>query len=67
MENIDILSIIGSTDRNGENANGYLKKFAQSTFTEYISGSTSSGMLLLKNDKTLVGVITGWIQQYLSN
>ena len=66
MDNIDVLSIIGNSDKNGEYANGYLKKFAQSTFTEYISGSSSSGMLLLKNDKTLAGVITGWIQQYLS-
>ena len=65
LNNIDILSITGATDINGVAANEYLKKFAQSTFAEYTSESKSTGMILLKHDKTLSKVITSWIVQYL--
>ena len=63
--NLDILSIVGSKDINGKEANNYLKKFAQATYAEYMSESTSTGMLMLKSDKTLVNFITSWINQYL--
>jgi len=65
LNNIDILSIVGVTDINGMEASEYLKKFAQSTYAEYISESKSTGMLLLKHDKSLSKVITSWIVQYL--
>lgn len=65
LNNIDILSIVGGTDINGMEANEYLKKFAQSTYAEYTSESKSTGMLLLKHDKTLSNVITSWVVQYL--
>ncbi len=65
LEGIDVLSISGTNDISGQTTQGYLSKFAQATFTEYISESTSTGMLLLKNDKSLIKVITEWIGQYL--
>lgn len=65
LENIDTLSISGVNDVAGLKTQNYLKRFAQSTFTEYTSASTSTGMLLLKNDKSLSKVITGWLEQYL--
>lgn len=65
LENVDTLSISGVNDMVGLSTQNYLKKFAQSTFTEYTSESTSTGMLMLKNDKSLTKVITGWIGQYL--
>ena len=65
LNNIDVLSIIGSADINGMNTNNYLKKFAQSTYAEYTSNSLATGMVMLKNDDTLSKVITSWLQQYL--
>ncbi len=65
LNNIDIVSITGKTDVNGIKSNEYLKKFAQSTYAEYTSESQSTGMLLLKQDKTLSKFILSWIAQYL--
>jgi alpha-beta hydrolase superfamily lysophospholipase len=65
LNNIDVLSVTGTDDINGAKTNDYLKKFAQSTYAEYISESKSTGMLLLKNDESLSSVISAWIQQYL--
>ena len=65
LENIDIISIIGSDDYKGQATNEYLKKFAQSTYSEYTSESKSTGMLLLKNDPSLCKIIVEWVNQYL--
>ena len=65
LENIDILSISGTDDYKGQETEEYLKKFAQSTFTEYTSESKATGMLLLKNDPSLTKIIVEWINQYL--
>jgi len=65
LNNIDILSITGSQDIKSKEANEYLKKFAQSTYTEYTSDSKPIGMLMLKNDESLSKVITSWISEYL--
>ena len=65
LNDIDVLAIAGKTDVNGFNTNNYLKKFAQSTFVEYISESKSTGMIMLKNDDSLSRVIVEWIQQYI--
>ena len=65
LDNIDILSIIGTSDIDGEKTNNYLKKFAQSTYAQYSSTSKSTGMLMLKHDESLSNVIVEWIEQYL--
>lgn len=65
LNNIDILSIVGSTDKTGKNTNSYLEKFAQSTYTEYVSTSNSNGMILLKNDENVIPLISSWIEEYL--
>lgn len=65
LNNIDILSITGTNDTDGSNANNYLKRFAQSTYAEYTSESKSNGMMMLKNDSMLAKIITSWIQEYL--
>ena len=65
MNNIDILSISGTDDVASINAQEYLKRFSQATFSTYISESKSSGMLMLKNDRTLAKVIVAWIKQYI--
>ena len=65
LGNIDLFSIIGASDINAKEANNYLKKFAQYTYAEYVSESTATGMLMIKNDSSLTNVITSWINQYL--
>lgn len=65
LDNIDILSIIGTSDIEGVKTNNYLKKFAQSTYAQYISSSKSTGMLMIKNDESLANIIVEWIKQYL--
>lgn len=65
LDNIDILSISGTNDTTGHNAETYLKKFAQATFATYTSTARSNGMLMIKNDETLVKVIVSWLKQYL--
>lgn len=65
LNNIDILSISGTADYDGENSQEYLKKFAQSSFMTYISESKSNGMLLLKNDESVSKIITKWLDSYL--
>lgn len=66
LNNIDILSISGKKDVSSFRANAYLKKFAQSTYTEYISESKLTGMLMFKADETLSKVIVSWVSQYLN-
>ena len=65
LDNVDILSICGIQDTSSINAQEYLKKFAQSAYVEYPSESKSSGMLMIKNDKTLSPLIIKWIEQYM--
>lgn len=65
LTNVDILSIQGTGDVVAMNNYEYLSKFAQGTFDSYVSSSRSTGMLMLKSDKTLTDVITQWITQYL--
>ena len=65
LENVDFLSISGDDDTASQNAEKYLKKFAQNEFAIYTSPSKASGMVMLKNDESLTSVITEWIKQYL--
>ena len=65
LNNVDILSICGINDLSGISAQSYLKRFAQSNFTEYTSTSKASGMLMIKNDKVLTPFIADWIAQYI--
>ncbi len=65
LSGVDIFAISGTGDLASINAQEYLSKFAQNTFTTYISPSRSNGQLLLKNDASLSKVITAWISQYL--
>ena len=65
LNNIDILSVIGTNDDESSKANSYLKRFAQSTFAEYVSESNSNGMMMLKNDTMLSKIINSWINEYL--
>ena len=65
LNNIDILSITGTSDLDGNNANDYLKKFSQSAYIEYSSEAKSTGMLLFKHDKSLSNIISSWLSQYL--
>ena len=65
LNNIDFLAITGKTDIVGLEASNYLKKFAQSTYAEYMADSKSNGMLLLKHDPTLAKVIVSWIKEYI--
>ena len=66
LDKTDFLSIIGTNDTTSENAQAYLKKFAQAEFVTYTSTSRSTGMLMLKSDNTLSRIITRWIAQYLN-
>ena len=65
ISGVDFLSISGLNDVSSFRANEYLKKFAQSTYTEYTSESKATGMLMLKNDQSLSKIIVDWIGQYL--
>lgn len=65
LDKIDIFSISGTGDFAGQNAQDYLKKFAQAEFATYTSDSRSCGMLMLKNDNSLIKIITSWIKQYI--
>lgn len=65
LDNIDILTVSGTGDSESRNAQDYLKKFAQATFAIYVSEAKSNGMLMLKNDGSLVNVISEWVFQYL--
>ena len=65
LDNIDILTIIGKNDFQSKKANEYLKKFAQTTYAEYISSSAKTGMIMIKQDETLSAVICAWIDEYI--
>lgn len=65
LDNIDILSIIGTNDITGAKTEEYLKRFAQAAFVNYTSTANASGMLLLKNDTSLTNIIATWLKQYL--
>ena len=62
---LDILSISGTNDLASIEAEKYLKKFAQATFATYTSEAKSTGVLMLKSDKTLSKIITSWLKEYL--
>lgn len=65
LDNIDIFSIVGTNDISAQEAQDYLKKFAQAAFVTYTSEARSTGMLMLKNDESLAKIITTWISEYL--
>ncbi len=65
LDNVDIFSISGTGDTGSVEAQEYLKKFAQAAFAEYTSEARSTGMLMLKSDKSLAKIITSWISEYL--
>ena len=65
LNNIDILTIVSESDLQSKNANKYLKKFAQSTYAEYTSKTTSTGMIMLKHDEMLSKIISGWLKEYI--
>ena len=66
LDNVDFLSITGTGDIASKESATYLKKFAQDEFAEFTSESRTSGMLMLKNDKTLSKMIAEWISEYLN-
>lgn len=66
LDNVDFLSIIGTEDTSSKEAEAYLKKFAQEEFAEFTSESRTTGMLMLKNDKSLAKMISEWISEYLN-
>lgn len=65
LNKVDIFSISGTNDFAGKEAEEYLRKFAQSTFATYTSEAKCTGMLMLKNDKSLAKIITSWLETYL--
>lgn len=65
LDNVDFLSITGTGETEAQESEAYLKRFAQKSFSEYVSPSKSSGMLLLKNDPELSRVISAWLQEML--
>ena len=65
LENVDILSVTGKNDFQSKKSDAYLKKFAQSTYSEYTSSSATTGMIMLKHDETLDDVICAWIDEYI--
>ena len=66
LDNVDFLSITGTEDTSSKEAEAYLKKFAQEEFAEFTSESRTTGMLMLKNDKSLAKMISEWISEYLN-
>lgn len=67
LDTVDFLSITGSGDIEAQDAEAYLKRFAQKNFLTYVSPAKTSGMLLLKNDNELSNIITKWVCEYLAN
>lgn len=65
LDNVDFLSITGTGENEAQEAEAYLKKFAQKNFSGYVSPARTSGMLLLKNDPELSKIISAWIDEYL--
>ena len=65
LNDIDILTIVGSNDTQSIKANNYLKKFAQSTYAEYKSDAKTTGMIMLKHDDNLNEIIWTWIGEYI--
>jgi len=65
LAGVDFLSISGTNDFAGKEAEEYLQKFAQSGFARYTSKANANGMLMLKNDPPLAKIITSWIKEYL--
>ena len=66
LDNVDFLSITGTDETESQEAEAYLKRFAQKNFSSYVSPARTSGMLLLKNDPELSRVIAAWIGEYLN-
>lgn len=65
LNDIDIFSIIGTDDVASYKDSEYLKRFAQAEYASYTSEAKSIGMIMLKNDSSLVKIINSWLKQYL--
>lgn len=65
LNNIDIFSIVGTDDFSSKSDSEYLKRFAQAGYVSYTSEAKSKGMIMLKNDPSLVNIISSWLKQYL--
>lgn len=63
LDNVDFLSITGIDEGEAQEAEAYLKRFAQKSFATYVSPARTSGMLLLKNDPELSRVIAAWLSE----
>lgn len=66
LENVDFLSITGTDDNISQEAEKYLKRFAQNEFMSYTADSKTSGMLILKNAPEVSKMIAEWIGEYLN-
>ena len=66
LDSTDFLAILGTDDSESKEAAGYLSKFAQAEFAEFISDSKTTGMLMLKNDPGLNKMIAEWVFEYLN-
>ncbi len=67
LDNVDFLSITGTDETESQEAEAYLKRFAQKNFATYVSPVRTSDMLLLKNDPELSRIISAWINEYLKD
>lgn len=66
LNDTDFLSILGINELTSQKDSKYLKRFAQANYTEYVSKSNSTGMMLLKNDEDISKIIVRWVNQYLN-
>ncbi|MBQ7126301.1 alpha/beta hydrolase [bacterium] len=66
LDGVDFLAISSISDIKSQDASKYLRRFAQNNYTDYISKTNSSGMVMLKNDPDIKGIIKEWIVQYLN-
>lgn len=67
LDNVDFLSITGTGETESQEAEAYLKRFAQKNFSTYVSPVRTSGMLLLKNDPELSRIIASWLNEYFTD
>lgn len=65
LDGVDFLAISGESDIKSQKASEYLKRYAQNNYTDYISKTNSSGMVMLKNDPDIKRIIKEWVIQYL--
>ena len=66
LDGVDFLAITSNNDLTSKKASAYLKKFAQNSYFELFSDSKASGMVMLKNDPNVLGVVEKWLGQYLN-